>query len=144
MAGTYLIDTHQKDQGYAFKLADYLSKQGKKVDFNQESRDPTRSLEHFQDALTHVKNLIIVFGLVGPAWLQGRIKKAFKTVSEQFDAEDTFTLENIWVYLTPASGGKVELPKLPPLIEINILDNSHDQAIDKKVVAELLKKKAKK
>ena len=143
VAGTFLIDTHQKDQRYAFKLADYLSEQGEQVEFNQESRDPTRSLEYFQESITHVKNLIIIFGLVGPAWLQGRIKKAFKTVSEQFDAEDTFILENIWIYLTPASNGQVELPRFPPLIKINILDNSHDEAIDKKEVAKLFKTETK-
>jgi len=135
---TFLVDTHQKDQRHAFKLADYLLEQGVEVDFNHESRDPTLSLTKFEQSVRQVKNLIIMFGKVGPAWLHGRIKNALKTISQQFEAEDTCILENIWIYLTPASGGRVELPRFPPLININIVDNSHSDKIDPQVISRLL------
>ena len=135
---TFLVDTHQKDQRYAFKLAGFLAENDVKVDFNQESHDPNLSLTQFEQSVRLVQNLIILAGEVDLAWLKGRIKKAFKIVSEQYEAEDTFALENIWVFLAPASGGRVDLPKFPPLININILDNSHAETIDPQVISPLL------
>ena len=135
---SYLVDTHQKDQRYAFKLADYLAEVGVDVDFNHESTDPLVSLSKFEQAIRQVKNLIIMFGKVAPDWLHARIKLALKAICEQFQCEEQCCLENIWVYRVPASQEDVPLPPLPPIIKIKILDNSHTQAIDPGVAAQLL------
>jgi hypothetical protein len=135
---SYLIDTHQKDQRYAFRLADYLLDKGVQVDFNHESSDPLVSLVKFEKSIHQVKNLILVCGQVGTAWLVGRIKKAFKVITEQFGAEDQLRLENIWLFLAPNSVGKPNLPAFPPLININIIDHSRSDKIDPQVTDRLL------
>ena len=135
---SYLIDTHQKDQRYAFRLADYLLDQGAQVDFNHESSDPMVSLVKFENSVHQVKNLILVCGQVGSAWLVGRIKKAFKVITEQFGSEDQLQLENIWLFLAPNSPGQPDLPAFPPLININIIDNRCCEKIDPQVTARLL------
>jgi hypothetical protein len=135
---TFLVDTHQKDQLYAFELAAFLAEKDVEVDFNHESHDPNLSLTKFERSVRQVQNLIILAGKVEHAWLWGRIKKAFKIASEQFEAEEAFALENIWVYLAPASEGQLALPKFPPLIKINVLDNSHAETIDPQVISPLL------
>jgi len=135
---SYLIDTHQKDQRYAFKLADILLEKGAEVDFNHESRDPTVSLVKFEQSVKNVKNLILICGTVGPAWLIGRIKKAFKAISEQFEFENRSSLEHIWLFLAPRSAGRPDLPAFPPLIHIDILDNSQSDHIDPQITARLL------
>lgn len=135
---SYLIDTHQKDQRYAFKLADFLLDKGAEVDFNHESRDPIVSLAKFEQSVKNVKNLVLVCGKVGPAWLIGRIKKAFKAISEQFELENQSSLEHIWLYLAPHSAGRPDLPAFPPLIHIDILDNSQSDHIDPRVTERLL------
>ena len=135
---SYLIDTHQKDQRYAFKLADVLLEKGAEVDFNHESRDPTVSLVKFEQSVKNVKNLILVCGNVGPAWLIGRIKKAFKAISEQFEFENRPSLERIWLFLAPAGTGRPDLPVFPPLIQIDVLDNSQSDNIDPRLTARLL------
>lgn len=135
---SYLIDTHQKDQRYAFKLADFLMDKGAAVDFNHESRDPTVSLIKFEQSVKNVKNLILVCGKVGPAWLVGRIKKAFKVISEQFEYDNQSSLEHIWLFLAPHGAGRPEIPSFPPLIHIDILDNSQSDHIDPQVTARLL------
>ena len=135
---SYLIDTHQKDQRYAFKLADFLLDKGAEVDFNHESRDPTVSLAKFEQSVKNVKNLVLVCGKVGPAWLIGRIKKAFQAISEQFEFENQTSLERIWLYLAPQSSGRPNLPTFPPLIHIDILDNSQSDHIDPRVTERLL------
>ncbi len=131
-----LLDTHQKDQRFAFKLADYLCDQGVNVEFNQESHDPSASLSLFEQHLRQVRHLIIVSGKVEPSWLNGRIKKAFKVIGEQWSAEDVVALEHIWVYQFP--GGDAAMPAFPPLIKVNILDNRHAERIDPAVAGELL------
>ena len=135
---SYLIDTHQKDQRYAFKLADLLLEKGAEVDFNHESKDPTVSLVKFEQSVKNVKNLILVCGTVGPAWLIGRIKKAFKAISEQFEFENRSSLEHIWLFLAPHGAGRPDLPSFPPLIHIDILDNSQSDQIDPQIAARLL------
>ncbi|BBO84726.1 hypothetical protein DSCO28_52920 [Desulfosarcina ovata subsp. sediminis] len=135
---SFLVDTHQKDQRYAFKLADYLAESGVEVDFNQESGDPLLSLNKFESSIRHVKNLIIMFGKVAPDWLHARIKLALKAICEQFQCEARCSLENIWVYRVPASRDDVSLPALPPIINIRVLDNSHSPAIDPRVAAQLM------
>jgi hypothetical protein len=135
---SYLIDTHQKDQRYAFKLADLLLEKGAEVDFNHESRDPSVSLAKFEQSVKQVKNLILICGQVGPAWLIGRIKKAFKTMSEQFEAEDHSSLECIWLFIAPNSHGRPQLPPFPSLLQINVLDNSHSERIEPDIATALL------
>jgi hypothetical protein len=135
---SYLIDTHQKDQRYAFRLADCLLEKGAQVDFNHESSDPMVSLMKFEKSVHQVKNLILICGQVGSAWLVGRIKKAFKVMSEQFGSDDQMLLENIWLFLAPNSSGRPDLPSFPPLIKISILDNSRSEKIDPQLTSQLL------
>jgi len=140
---SYLIDTHQKDQRYAYRLAEFLLDKGAEVDFNQESFDPLVSLVKFEQSVKRVKNLVLICGQVAPAWLVGRIKKAFKAICEQFETEEKPGLEHIWLFLTPTSSGKPDLPDFPALININILDNSRSKEIDPQVTSQLLSAGAK-
>lgn len=135
---SYLVDTHQKDQRFAFKLADYLAGLGVEVDFNHESGDPLVSLDKFEKAIRQVKNLIIMFGKVAPDWLNARIKLALKAICEQFQSDERCALENIWIYRVPASQGDIPLPPLPPVINIRILDNSHTPSIDPAIAVQLV------
>ncbi|MFQ5633418.1 MAG: hypothetical protein ACE5I1_32020, partial [bacterium] len=133
-----LVDTHQKDQQRAFELSAVLSQKGIDVEFNKESYDPIRSLENFEDAIKHVKNLILIFGSVNPSWLHGRIKKAVNIAAERFHADAPIRLENIWVYLLPGSKNLKSLQRIPGMFNIKTLDNSHSQDIDPKVISPLL------
>ncbi len=133
---TFLIDTHQKDQRYAFELAKFLADRDINVGFNQEFHDPSISLAEFENSVKKAKNLIIVFGKVNKKWLEARIMKVLNMISKQF--EGSLNLEHIWVYLTPSSGGSPNLPQLSPLIKISILDNSKNDTFDPGLINNLL------
>lgn len=135
---SFLVDTHQKDQRHAYKLADLLAERGLEVEFNQESRDPTRSLTNFEQTLKQVRNLIIICGVVNPDWLHGRLKKAIKIVAEQVDREAGITLQNIWVYLPPGCKTDPDLSKFPRLINIRTLDNRAFDRIEPHLLTPLL------
>lgn len=121
----FLIDTHQKDQRHAFELAAFLAENQVKVDFNMESLDPILSLTQFEKSVLHVKNLVLIFGRVSQEWLDGRIKKAFNTIAQQFDPGNALQLEKIWIYKTPDSDTDFEPGRFPPIINIAVLDNSN-------------------
>ena len=133
----FLIDTHQKDQLFAFQLAAMLSGKEINVEFNQESEDPIKSLENFEQAVQEVQNLIIMFGSVTPVWLQQRIKTAIKIIANQLQTGST-TLDAIWVFMLPNSPGKEAVGEFPRLLKINYLDNSTSQTIDDSVIDSLL------
>lgn len=133
---SFLVDTHQRDQRYAFNLAAYLAEHNMQVDFNMESRDPMISLNRFEQSVSNVRNLIVLCGQVAPAWLKGRIVKAVKIVANNFEGDAH--LENIWIYLVPGDTGVEAIPRVPPLFKINVLDNKHTDDIDPDVAGELL------
>jgi hypothetical protein len=133
----FLIDTHQKDQRYAYKLADLLAERGADVDFNKESRDPTESLRDFERAVQDVQNLIIMFGGVSGSWVAGRIKTAVKVVAERLQADVSLPLERIWVYCL-GQGKDAEQIRRVPLIQVSMLDNRESEGLDSRVVDQLL------
>lgn len=135
---TFLVDTHQKDQRYAYKLAALLAERGADVAFNRESVDPTESLSNFQRAVMEVRNLIVMFGRVGAPWLKRRIEVALKVVAEQFQSESPANLEAIWICLLPESSGPAALQMPTGIIKLQLLDNTRSDAIDPAIVAQLL------
>lgn len=138
-ASSYLIDTHQRDQRYAYRLADFLAENGVDVDFNKESRDPVESLNNFENAVKRVHHLVIMCGKVAPDWLQARIQRAVKIVAEQFGSESPSALQSIWVYFAPESPGPEALPRLPPLLQLKVLDNRDSETVDPSVAMKLLR-----
>jgi TIR domain-containing protein len=135
---TFLVDTHQKDQRYAYKLADLLADQGVDVAFNRESVDPSESLANFQRAVMTVRNLIVMYGRVGEAWLKRRIQVALKVVAEQFQSESPSNLQAIWICLLPESASPVALRMPTGILRINLLDNTRSDAIEPTIVTQLL------
>ena len=125
----FLIDTHQKDQRYAYQLAGLLTEHGADVDFNKESQDPVQSLALFEDAVRQARTLVILFGQVNAPWLSSRLKTAVKVMAEQFMADEPL-LERLCVLLLPGSQGMPPELRLPPTIKLTTLDNRGSDAID--------------
>lgn len=136
---SFLVDTHQKDQRHAYELADLLVENGLEVEFNQESRDPTRSLTNFEQTLKQVRNLIIICGIVNSDWLHSRLKKAIKIVAEQVDNEICINLDTIWIYLPPGGKTAPDLSSFPPFIKIRTLDIRAFKQIEPHLLAPLLR-----
>ena len=134
---SFLIDTHQKDQRYAYQLAGLLAERGADVDFNKESQDPVQSLALFEEAVRQARTLVILFGQVNAPWLSSRLKTAVKVMAEQFMA-DQQQLERLCVLLLPGSQGMPAELRLPPTINLTALDNRGSDAIDTQQLDSLL------
>lgn len=112
-----LIDTHRKDQRYAFALAAGLTQRvaDLDLDFTKDAEGPD-GWRQFEEGVRRARDLIILFGQVTPDWVRGRLERAYKVA---FGSEEP-SLENIWVLLLPQCPG---MPTLPRLIRVEVLDN---------------------
>jgi hypothetical protein len=133
---SFLIDTHQKDQRYAFKLADLLSEKGVEVEFNKESRDPVKSLTDFEQAVRQVQNLVIMFGKVAPAWLKGRMQTTVKVIADQLQKNNPIP-HKLWIVLLPGCPGHDAVPRIP-LLRVDLLDNTRADGIAPDLLRQLL------
>lgn len=130
----FMIDTHQKDQVHAYKLAGLLAEYNIDVGFNKEADNPIDNLDAFDQAVRDVQHLIITFGAVAPGWLKRRIERAMQVKIAQFsqNAESA----TIWVFLPPGSKTNA-LPKIPSNMDIYYLRCTNEQ-ISNDVIKPLL------
>lgn len=112
-----LIDTHRKDQQYAYALAAGLAQRIPDLDLDfTKDADGVDGWRQFEDTVAHTRDLVVLFGQVAPDWVKSRVERAYKVA---FGCEAP-TLENIWVLLLPNCPG---MPTLPRLIRVEVLDN---------------------
>ena len=136
--GAILLDTHQKDQRFAYKLADLLADNGLDVEITKESRDPVQTMRNFEEYLKYVNSLIIMFGDVAPNWVLGRLKKTAELITRQFISENCSTFECCYVYMLPNSEKSPAFSQLPGFFRVLYLDNRHSPDIDPKVLEPVL------
>lgn len=112
-----LIDTHRKDQQYAYALAAGLAQRipDLELDFTKDA-DGADGWRQFEDTVARAHDLVVLFGQVAPDWVKSRVERAYKVA---FGCEAPI-LENIWVLLLPNCPG---MPALPHLIRVEVLDN---------------------
>lgn len=134
---SYLIDTHEKDQQYAFQLGNLLSQNGVTVEFNRESKDPVENISRFERDLQKVHHLILMFGRVSATWLKQRILRAYHLKTSLALNAKPILLENIWVCLTPEYKGEQVVPSLGGMFPIKLLDNRGREEIDPAVIQTL-------
>jgi hypothetical protein len=118
-----LIDTHRKDQRYAFALAAGLAERVEDLDLDfTKDAEGADGWRQFEKAVRRARDLIVLFGRVAPDWVRGRVERAYKVA---FGSEAP-SLENIWVLLLPRCQG---MPSLPRLIRVEVLDNRDSDEI---------------
>jgi hypothetical protein len=96
-----LVDTHPKDEKYAFNLSSILANNNVQPLITSGEDDPGKNIEGFEDLLRQVSLLIVVFGQVAEEWVTGRIREAFKVAA----ATEHRSLKVCGVYLPPREDG---------------------------------------
>jgi hypothetical protein len=111
-----LIDTHRKDQRYAFALAAGLTQRlpDLELDFTKDAEGPD-GWRQFEESVRRARDLIVLFGQVTPDWVRRRVERAYQVAF----GSDAPSLETIWVLLPQCPG----MPTLPRLIRVEVLDN---------------------
>lgn len=77
-AKAILLDTHLKDQMYAWKLGEYFIGQNIQPFINPQKDDPNENLEILESRLAEVNMLMILFGHVKAEWVIQRLAAALK------------------------------------------------------------------
>jgi hypothetical protein len=134
-----LLSSHQDDIAFTMELGRYLAKQGIKFWLNPEHKEIESTLKVFDDYLERVRSVVIVSGAGSANWVRGKLIKIWKFIGTQIMNENSkTTLENLWVYCLPSSQFTGKSEEMPPLFRIDILDNTHTQELDERVLEPLL------
>lgn len=116
-----LLDTHFKDQPFAWELYQFLIDKKIRSYINPEEDDPTKNLNIFQELLKQVSLLIIIFGHVNGDWVRERLGTAL-----QLAITEGCPLKACGVYM-PSSvkerSGGVNPKQFPPTCPIIFFDN---------------------
>ena len=131
-----LLDTHLKDQQFAFQLGNYLLDRGLQPFIHQETDDPEAGIRAFEEQLKRVKMLVIFFGHVSRRWVETRIECALQFVARQLVNSRRPSLEACYVYLLPPK--KEQLGFGPGIFDIEVLDNSLSDTFQPESVNPLL------
>jgi hypothetical protein len=131
-----LLDTHLKDQRYAFKLGEVLLDQGLQPFIVQETDDPESGTKEFERRLADVRKLVILFGSVSQRWVERRIECVLQFVAKQPFGSKRQGIESCYVYLLPPQ--KTGRPMFSPaILRINVLDNSMSDLVRPDIAAPL-------
>jgi len=133
-----LLDTHLKDQLFAFELGRYLAENGVQPFMLQETDEPKKTLPHYEELLNEVDTLVIFFGNVAQEWVRERLQTALQFVARQLVAGQKAKLNTCCVYLLPPRT-PAEVPSLPvSIFKIPVLDNSRSKDLEPNAIASLL------
>jgi len=114
-----LLDTHFKDQAYAYSLSQYLLERHVQPYINPEEDDPRKNLKIFQERLKQVSLLIIFFGNVALEWVRERLATAV-----QIAIAEGCPLKACGVYLAPPRKTSAELQLGPKWLPVELMDNT--------------------
>jgi hypothetical protein len=136
-ADAILLETHVKDQKFAFELGSYLLESGLQPFIHQETDDPEAGIRAFEDQLARVKKLVVFFGQVSRRWVESRLEFVLQFVARQVVNAGRSSLDACYVYLLPPE--KIEPVSLGPRIfKIEILDDSGSAGFRRETAAPLL------
>ncbi|MBN1560492.1 toll/interleukin-1 receptor domain-containing protein [candidate division KSB1 bacterium] len=133
-----LVDTHQKDQRYAFRLADILASYGLDVEITKESINPVQTLNMLEEYLSYASSLVVLFGNVTPTWVLGRLKKTAESITKQFVTAGKSKFRCCFVFMLPNSTITPDFETLPPFFHIEYLDNRQSSEIHPNIVQPIL------
>jgi TIR domain len=126
--GATLLDTHIKDQLYAFELGQYLLKRQVKTLINPQEDDPGKHLELFTERLKEVAILIIFFGAVPWEWVRERLAFALHIA-----VANGCPLKACGVYIAPPRKPDLAQSFTLPLVGLEWMDHTNgfnSEAVD--------------
>ena len=140
-ASSILLDTHVKDQSFAWDLGRYLVARGIQPFIHPETDDPEAGIRAFEDQLARVRKLVVFYGHVSRRWVESRIECALQFVARQLVSARRSTLEACYVYLLPPEK-RERFAFGPGIFRIEILDNSGSDQLRPETVTPLLMARA--
>lgn len=130
--GAVLLDTHLKDQLYAFELGRLLVERSVQPYINPQDDDPNKNLEAFESRLRQVSTLVILYGQVSEGWVRHRLGVAL-----QLSVVNNLPLKAFYVCVVPpARVDERTRFQLGP-VSVKLIDNSRSERLDGSTLAPL-------
>jgi hypothetical protein len=117
--GATLLDTHIKDQLYAFELGQYLLRRNIETFINPQEDGPARNLALFTERLKQVRILIIFYGSVPWEWVRERLGIAL-----QIAVAEASPLRACGVYIAPPVKPDAMRSFRLPLVSLEWMDHT--------------------
>lgn len=128
-----LLDTHVKDEPYAFELSRHLFEHQVQPFINPQQDDPRENIQLFANRLKQVKKLVFLYGDVSKDWILERMSAALELV-----ITNGLAIEDFYVYMAPPRKNADDININQKLLKINVVDSSSKRQIDPKVLDQFL------
>lgn len=121
---TIVVDPHKLDQVQGLELGYRLQQRSGDLTLflTRDGTEPAERWTDFEELVARANDLVVLCGRVAPAWVRRRVERAFQVAAGRIG--ETLALRNIWVLMLPNCPGGDAIPNLPPLLRVQVLDNT--------------------
>jgi hypothetical protein len=128
-----LLDTHIKDQLYAFDLGKLLLQHQIQPYINPQEDDPKKNNSMLLDRMGMVKKMIFMYGNVSKGWVLERMSATLQLIITR-----NYPVEDFFVYMAPPNKKAEDLSLRQKFLRINVFDNSHDKVLNEAAIDKFL------
>ncbi|MEM8509310.1 MAG: toll/interleukin-1 receptor domain-containing protein [Bacteroidota bacterium] len=121
-----LLDTHFKDQSYAFDLGKALLENEIQPFINPHEDDPRKNINFLADRIGRVSKMIFLYGKVSKEWVLERMSAALQLIITR-----NYPVEEFFVYMAPPEKRANEILINQKFLQINVVDQSKKKTLDK-------------
>jgi len=120
-----LLDTHYRDQLYAFDISKTLIENQIQPYVNPSEDDPHRNLSFFEDRISQVSKLIFLYGSVTREWVVERMSTALQMILIR-----NLPIQNFFIYMIPPLKHREDIALKQKFLKIDVIDNSNQPILD--------------
>jgi len=128
-----LLDTHLKDQIYAFDLCKILCQNEIQPFLNAQEDDPLKNINLLGDRISQVSKLIFLYGYVSKEWIIQRMTKALQLI-----IENNYSVDYFYLYLAPPHKEADSIVLGQKLLKLSVFDNSNSQILNHESIGKFL------
>lgn len=133
-AKAVLLDTHIKDQLFAYQVGQYFLQNDIQPFINPQEDDPSKNLDILEARLRTVSMLMILFGQVSEQWVRQRLGAAL-----QLSVVKGFRIKSFCVYSIPPDKGQTLTDFTIGPVQVQLIDNSRSDRFNPELFQPLLR-----
>ena len=128
-----LLDTHFKDQQYAFDLGKALLDNQIQPFINPQEDDPRKNINQLSDRISQVRKLIFLYGNVSKEWVLERISVALRLI-----LNNDYPIDDFFIYMAPPHKEANEISINQRFLKVNVIDSSNSRVMDEALLQQFL------
>ena len=121
-----LLDTHFKDQEFAFDLSKALLRNDIQPYVNPQEDDPRKNISLMGDRLSQVKKLIFLYGGVSKDWVLERMSAALQLI-----ITNNYPIEDFFIFMAPPRKEESDIKLNQRFLKVNVINGSTTESMEK-------------